>query len=142
MSKRSRPTSSRCGLHRGESVALLSETKSRQSLVDTARLAAQSLGGVVFDLVVATPRSTSPVPIRSTGASQALGGHEPVITALGSSALVIDCTVEGLLHAPELGRILGGGARVLMISNEHPDIFDRLGGTTIFPVESTSAMTG
>ena len=40
---------------------------------------------------------------------------------------MIDCTVEGLLHAPELGAILGGGARVLMISNEHPDIFDRLG---------------
>ncbi|MEZ5250996.1 MAG: hypothetical protein R2713_17810 [Ilumatobacteraceae bacterium] len=40
---------------------------------------------------------------------------------------MIDCTVEGLLHAPELGEILGGGARVLMISNEHPDTFDRLG---------------
>ena len=39
---------------------------------------------------------------------------------------MIDCTVEGLLHAPELGSILGGGARVLMVSNEHPDTFDRL----------------
>ena len=39
---------------------------------------------------------------------------------------MIDCTVEGLLHAPELGQILGGGARVLMISNEHPDTFDRI----------------
>ena len=47
---------------------------------------------------------------------------------MSTAGLVIDCTVEGLLHAPELGAILaGGGARVLMISNEHPDIFERLG---------------
>ena len=38
---------------------------------------------------------------------------------------MIDCTVEGLLHAPELGEILHGGARVLMISNEHPENFER-----------------
>jgi 2,5-dihydroxypyridine 5,6-dioxygenase len=50
-----------------------------------------------------------------------------VIAALSAATLVVDCTVEGLLHAPELGRILRGGTRVLMISNEHPDIFDRLG---------------
>jgi 2,5-dihydroxypyridine 5,6-dioxygenase len=35
--------------------------------------------------------------------------------------------VEGLLHAPELGQILSSGARVLMISNEHPDNFERIG---------------
>ncbi|MEY4176426.1 MAG: hypothetical protein RI900_3591, partial [Actinomycetota bacterium] len=117
----------RCGLNEGEKVAILSESQSRASLVTTARLAAQSLGGRVFDLVVPTPSSAHPVPIRSTGASQAIAQHEAVIAALASSDLVIDCTVEGLLHAPELGRILGGGARVLMVSNEHPEVFDRLG---------------
>jgi 2,5-dihydroxypyridine 5,6-dioxygenase len=40
---------------------------------------------------------------------------------------VLDCTVEGLLHSPELGQILGGGARVLMISNEHPEVLERIG---------------
>ena len=117
----------RCGLTEGEVVALLSESQSRQTLVDTARLAAQSLGGRVFDVVVPTPPSQHPVPIRSTGASQALGGNHAVIAALSSAELVIDCTVEGLLHAPELASILADGARVLMISNEHPDIFERLG---------------
>jgi 2,5-dihydroxypyridine 5,6-dioxygenase len=34
--------------------------------------------------------------------------------------------VEGLLHAPELPQILKGGARVLMVSNEHPEILTRL----------------
>ena len=117
----------RCGLTDGEVVALLSESQSRQDLVETARLAAQSLGGRIFDVVVPTPVSQHPVPIRSTGASQALAGNPAVIAALSSAGLVIDCTVEGLLHAPELAAILDAGARVLMISNEHPDIFERLG---------------
>jgi len=116
----------RCQLQAGETVALLSESQSRSSLVETARLAAQSLGGRVFDVVLPTPPSTHAVPIRSTGASQAIAGSAPVIWALAASDLVIDCTVEGLLHSPELGQILAGGARVLMISNEHPEIFDRL----------------
>ena len=116
----------RCQLREGETVALLSEAQSRPTLVETARLAAQSLGGQVFDVVVPTPPSANVVPIRSTGASQAIAGHPAVIAALAASDLVIDCTVEGLLHSPELGQILGGGARVLMISNEHPEIFDRL----------------
>jgi 2,5-dihydroxypyridine 5,6-dioxygenase len=105
---------------------VLSESQSRSVLVETARLAAQSLGGRVFDVVVPTPESQHVVPIRSTGASQALAGNPAVIAALSTANLVIDCTVEGLLHAPELGAILADGARVLMISNEHPDIFERL----------------
>jgi 2,5-dihydroxypyridine 5,6-dioxygenase len=117
----------RCGLGDREIVALLSESQSRPALVETARLAAQSLGGRVFDVVVPTPVSTHSVPIRSTGASQAIAGNPAVIAALSSAQMVIDCTVEGLLHAPELGAILRGGTRVLMISNEHPDIFERLG---------------
>jgi 2,5-dihydroxypyridine 5,6-dioxygenase len=117
----------RCELVDGEVVAVLSESQSRPLLVETARLAAQSIGARVFDVVVPTPASTHSVPIRSTGASQALAGNPAVIAALSTAQMVIDCTVEGLLHAPELGAILGGGARVLMISNEHPDIFDRLG---------------
>ena len=116
----------RCGLTAGETVTLLHESQSRPALVETARLAAQSLGGRVIDLVVPTPGSSHPVPIRSTGASQALAGHPVAVGALAASEFVIDCTVEGLLHAPELGAILTGGARVLMISNEHPEVFERL----------------
>jgi 2,5-dihydroxypyridine 5,6-dioxygenase len=116
----------RCGLVAGEVVAVLSESQSRASLVETARLAAQSLGGSVLDVMVPTPVSTQPVPVRSTGASQALAGNVAVVAALAAADLVLDCTVEGLLHAPELGQVLSGRARVLMISNEHPDVFDRL----------------
>ena len=66
------------------------------------------------------------MPVRSTGASDAIGGLEPVVAALAGAGFVADCTVEGLLHAPELGAILAGGARVLMVSNEHPEILERL----------------
>ena len=66
------------------------------------------------------------MPVRSTGASDAIGGLKPVVSALAAADFVADCTVEGLLHAPELGHILAGGARILMISNEHPEILERL----------------
>ena len=66
------------------------------------------------------------MPVRSTGASDAVGGLKPVVSALAAADFVADCTVEGLLHAPELGAILAGGARILMISNEHPEILERL----------------
>ena len=102
---------SRCGLRPDEVVAILSETQSRSVLVETARLAAQSLGAATYDVVVPTPASSHPVPIRSTGASQAIAGNRSVIAALASADLVVDCTVEGLLHAPELGQILNGGAQ-------------------------------
>ena len=47
------------------------------------------------------------------------------IGALTNAEFIVDCTVEGLLHAPELGQILASGARVLMISNEHPENTER-----------------
>jgi hypothetical protein len=34
--------------------------------------------------------------------------------------LIADCTVEGLLRAPELPQILAGGSRGRYISHEHP----------------------
>ncbi|MGH8747209.1 MAG: peptidase M29, partial [Burkholderiales bacterium] len=79
-----------------------------------------------FHVVVPTPRQTASVPIRSTGASNVLHGLGAAIDALGVCAFVADCTVEGLMHASELPQILKRGARVLYISNEHPDALERL----------------
>lgn len=115
-----------CGVQPGDPVVILSESQSRQVNVQLSELALGLLGARTFHLIVPTPRQTAPVPVRSTGASQALGNLEPVIAALASSVLVVDLTLEGLLHAPELPRILQGGARVLMISNEHPEVLERL----------------
>jgi 2,5-dihydroxypyridine 5,6-dioxygenase len=115
-----------CGVQPGDSVAILSETQSRQVNIHLAELALSLLGARTFHVVVPTPRQTAPVPIRSTGASQAIGKLTPVIAALSSSTLVADLTLEGLLHAPELPQILKGGARILMVSNEHPEVLERL----------------
>ena len=116
----------RCAVEAGETVAIVSETQSRELNVHLAELALLRLGARPFHLVVTTPPQRAPAPVRSTGASQALQGLEPVLSALTASTMIVDCTVEGLLHAPELPRILEAGARVLMISNEHPEALERL----------------
>ena len=115
----------RCALMPGDTVAIVSESQSRRVLVELADLAASQLGARVFHLVVPTPAPASSIPVRSTGASDAIGRLAPVVQALAASTLVIDCTVEGLLHAPELPDILRGGTRLLMVSNEHPEILER-----------------
>ena len=76
-------------------VALLSETQSRALNVDLARLALQQLDAQVFEVVVPTPPQTAPVPVRSTGASQALNGQKGPLAALKASTMVVDLTVEG-----------------------------------------------
>ena len=115
----------RSAIAKGDAVAILSESQSRRVLVELAELAASQLGARVFHVVVPTPAPTTSIPIRSTGASDAIGRLAPVVAALAASTMVVDCTVEGLLHAPELPDILKGGARLLMVSNEHPEILER-----------------
>ena len=116
----------KCKVGAGDACAVLSETQSRALNVQLAELALARLGTRPFHVVVPTPRQTALVPIRSTGASVALRNMGPAISALAGSVFVADCTVEGLMHAVELPQILKGGARVLYISNEHPDVLERL----------------
>ena len=116
----------RCALRPGDTVAVLSESQSRPVLVELARLAAARMGCRFFSLSVPSVLETSGPAVRSTGASTALQQLAPVVAALAGSTLVIDCTVEGLMHAPELPAILGGGARVIYVSNEHPEALARL----------------
>lgn len=114
-----------CAVSKADVAVVLSETRSRPEIVETARLALQSIGASVVDIVLPTPANAGPLPIRSTGASQAIAGNAAALGALLSSTFIADCTVEGLLHAPELGAILDSGTRVLMISNEHPEHVER-----------------
>ena len=116
---------SRCALRPGDTVAILAETQTRPELPELARMAAARMGCQAFQLVVTTPFEPGPA-VRSTGASTALQQIAPVVAALAGSTLVVDCTVEGLMHAPELPAILKGGARVIYVSNEHPEALARL----------------
>jgi 2,5-dihydroxypyridine 5,6-dioxygenase len=119
-------TFERCGVKAGHGAAILSETQSRQLNVHLAELALLRLGAKVFHIVLPTPRNPHPVPVRSTGASVAVAGLAPVVAALGQAGFVVDCTLEGLMHAPETPAILKAGARILYISNEHPEALERM----------------
>jgi 2,5-dihydroxypyridine 5,6-dioxygenase len=114
-----------CGVQAGDACAVLSESLTRPELPQLSLLALQRIGARPFHLVMPARAVATAVPVRSTGASDAIGQLGPVVQALAASVFVADCTVEGLQHAAELPRILAGGARVLAISHEHPEILER-----------------
>ncbi len=116
----------RCAVKRGDTAAILSETQSRALNVHLAELALLRLGARPFHIVMPTPRNPHAVPVRSTGASEAIGKLGPVVSALGQAGFVVDVTLEGLMHAPETPEILKAGARILVISNEHPEALERM----------------
>src|ERR1043166_4836712 len=116
----------RCAVKSGDTAAILSETQSRALNVHLAELALLRRGARPFHVVVPTPRNKQVVPIRSTGASEAIQQLGPVVTALGQAGFVVDCTIEGLMHAPETPAILKAGARIQVISNEHPEALERM----------------
>ena len=115
-----------CAARSGETVTALAETRSRQL---NLTLATAALGELQLAHEIVTvpskPASAGPI-IRSTGASTALTGESDAVARLCDSDLVIDLTVEGLMHAPETASILKSGARIMTVSNEHPDILARL----------------
>lgn len=113
------------GVTAGDLVAVISESLSRPELPILAAAALERIGAKVVKVSVPTAALTEPVPVRSTGASPAFAGYGPILEALGKCDLVVDCTVEGLLHTPEVKTILEAGGRILMISNEDPEILER-----------------
>jgi 2,5-dihydroxypyridine 5,6-dioxygenase len=120
----------RCALQPEETVAILCESQSRPELVEAMRHACARLQAKAFIISLPTPAPLHTPLIRSTGASTALAGIAPVVSALAACAVVIDCTVEGLMHARELPAILKGYGqsqpRVIYLSNEHPEALCRL----------------
>jgi 2,5-dihydroxypyridine 5,6-dioxygenase len=115
----------RCGVQAGDACAVLAETATRPELPQLSMLALARIGARPFLLTLPVRPLAAPVPVRSTGACDAIGGLAPVVAALAGSVFIADCTVEGLQHAAELPSILQGGARVLAISHEHPEILER-----------------
>ena len=114
-----------CGVKSGDEIAILSESQSRQINVHLSELALLRLKARPYHIVLPTPPQTVAAPIRSTGCSAAIQGLKPVIGALAGSKMVVDITVEGMMHAPETPAVLQGGTRVLYVSNEHPELLER-----------------
>ncbi len=116
----------RCAVKPGDTAAILSETQSRALNVHIAELALLRMGARPFHVIIPTARNKQVVPIRSTGASEAIQQLGPVVSALQQAGFVVDCTIEGLMHAKETPDILKAGARILVISNEHPEALERM----------------
>ena len=128
-----------CQVKPGDEVAILSETQSQPLNVHLSELALQRMGVRCFHVVMPTAPIHDSVPLRSTGASEALQGNTSVIKALANTAFIADLTVEGIIHAPELREILAGGTRVYVMSGEHPEILERVAIDPVVEARMTQA---
>jgi len=115
----------RCAMKPGEDIVLLSETQSRPLTLHLAELALGRMGLPWAAIRVPTPPPSAGPVIRSTGGCQALNGQGWATRALASADVVVDLTLEGLMHAPQTPEILKGGARIMTVSNEHPEALAR-----------------
>ena len=113
------------GIGPGTRVAIVAETQSRPVLVQLADLACHDLGADYCMITMPTPRQTAPVPVKSTGTSLAIQGNRAAIEAMKQCEIIVDCTVEGMIHAAEWPEIEEAGARILVVCNEHPEILER-----------------
>ena len=113
------------GIGQGTRVAVVAESQSRPVLVRLAQLAAFDLGAEYATITLPTPPNTAPVPVKSTGACNAIQNMRPVVEALKLVEVIVDVTVEGLIHAEEWPEIEEAGTRLFTICNEHPEILER-----------------
>lgn len=110
----------RCAVKAGDTAAILSETQSRAINVHLAELALLRMGARPFRHRAGTPRNKQAVPIRSTGASEAIQRLAPVVTGVAAGGFC-----GRLLHRriDARGGDTGDPPRpahfILVISNEH-----------------------
>lgn len=128
------------GVGEGDLIGVLAESQSRPVLVELTEHALDRIGARAFRVTVASPPLQDPLPVRSTGATYAYDNFPEVMQSLGACSLVVDCTVEGLLHSKARQALLGAGGRVLMISNEHPEVLERCKPDPIVHEQSLKAL--
>jgi len=116
----------RCRIGAEESVIILAERGSRDILVVLAEMALAQLGHRYYRIVLPTPAQVDGPLIRSSGASVALTAQPGAVQALCAADVIVDLTIEGLMHAPQSAQILQSGSRIMNISNEHPEALSRL----------------
>jgi 2,5-dihydroxypyridine 5,6-dioxygenase len=119
-------TFDRCAIGADESVVVLCEQQTRDDLIALAELALAQKGCRYFRLGLPTPASVNGPLVRSSGASLALIDQSVAVATLCQADVVIDLTVEGLMHAVQTAQILKSGTRIMNISNEHPEALSRM----------------
>ena len=129
------------GVAEGDLIGVLAESQSRMVLVELTEHALHRIGARGVRVTVASPELQDPLPVRSTGATYAYDEYPEIMAALGACSLVVDCTVEGLLHSKARQDLLGAGGRVLMISNEHPEVLERCRPDPVVHEQSLKALS-
>ena len=115
-----------CKIQKKENVIVLSESISRKINLKIVRTVLNQNNIIFSNIILKTmPPEIDPI-IRSTGASNALKNNRKELEELKKADIIIDLTKEGLMHSKETADILASGARIMNISDEHPDILSRL----------------
>jgi len=115
-----------CKITADEQVIILSETGSNPLHVHLSKLGLGQISRRYTHLELpSAPDPAGPI-VRSSGATQILDAQPLAIQMMCEADIIIDVTVEGLMHAPQTGRILKSGTRIMNISPEHPDVLCRL----------------
>ena len=93
-----------------ERIAIFSESHSRPVNVMLAEQALSQMG-LKFTHISARTKSTKSLPIiRSTGATNAMNGENALVEQIKTNDLVIDLSIEGMMHAQETPSILASRA--------------------------------
>ena len=115
-----------CKIAPDEQVIILSETASSPLHVHLAKLGLGQIGRHYTHLELPSiPDPTGPI-VRSSGATQILGTQPLAVRMMCEADIIIDISIEGLMHASQTGKILKSGTRIMNISAEHPDVLCRL----------------
>jgi 2,5-dihydroxypyridine 5,6-dioxygenase len=117
----------RCNVRPGESIAIVTEPESRPAYVSAAIASLAGMGARPFSLMLPVVPKADDVPVVSRGsnASPLLAEFPEVVELLKKTSMVIDLTIEGLVHSPETQTVLEGGSRMLWI-REPADALARL----------------
>src|SRR6266851_2160355 len=108
----------RCAVKPGDTAAILSETQSRALNVHLAELALLRMGAKPFHIIVPTPRNRQIVPVRSTGASEAI------------QRMVPDTALEKRVRAA--AKMLRGAKRMRVTSRAGTELdVDMVGASTV-----------
>lgn len=119
-----------CRVVAGESVAIVTEPASPHNYVAASLASLAGLGARPFQVMLPLAPTTDDtddiaVVAQGSGASTILADFPHVVELLGKCGLVIDLTLEGLVHSPERKTVLSSGARMLWI-REPADALARL----------------
>lgn len=116
-----------CQVTAGETVGVLYESNSRSEYVEAAFAALESLGCAVYAVrVPAGQRFHAPYVRAGAGPGLAAMDRLPgLLELLKSANMVVDLTMEGLIHTTDREALISKGCRVLLVT-EPPDVLARL----------------